>query len=153
VIILGQNLLTFIIPIYSACDNRSLWAAGDRILGNSSKSHMKCSIFLHVLMIFLVMHTYLTSIYTTILVIQALNSMHCVKIFYKSKYCCCGIEKYIENKMCDLDWFPKIGSQAHKLLVIIVGFAGSLMLQDWNNRFTTDPSHRSYNHIHCCSTW
>ena len=28
-------------------------------------------------------------------------------MYYENKYCCYRREKYFENKMCDLDWFPK----------------------------------------------
>ena len=81
-------------------NERSKTSICDHIFGNGSKLHMKYSVFLHVFTD-ISSYAYIFNQYLCYHFSNSNTELHvlCLNI----KYCCCGTEKYIENKMCDLD--------------------------------------------------
>jgi len=83
-----------------------------KMVPNHTWNPMYFSIYL---IIFLLMRMHFQSIYCTILIIWALNSMQCYEIMQKIYYCSCYCNKYNEIKMCDLEIFSKIQSHSIRL--------------------------------------
>ena len=82
----------------------------DWILENSSKSHMKSSVFLHV---FNDISTYAYVLTEYFLHSFSNLSIEFHEILLRMQYFSCGIDKYKEIKICDLEPFSKIRSHIH----------------------------------------
>ena len=89
------------------------FAKCDRILENSSKSHKKSSVFLHV---FNDISTYVY-VFTEYFLHSFSNlSIKFLEIILGMQYFSCCSDKYTEIKMCDLEPFSKIQSQ-----IVLIG--------------------------------